>query len=241
MKVFINNRDYLTWTRNLVIHVAEQGHEPIVIDNGSTYPPLLEWYSHVGFRLIRCENLGAYAFWKLGLAKEQSEPFVVTDSDCDITGVPSDWPEVLSEGLKMFPHVSKVGLSWDETTVPTTNPWYRFFHMDEFPEGSGFWHNNLLEGNWHNAPCDTSFALYRPNNSVTIDGVRKGRPYTGIHLPFHISLDPCTEEGKKTVPMTEEIAYYLEHANPGQGWSHAAILFKNMVEEFRRRNGTRVY
>ena len=234
MKIVFNNRNYLTWPKALIELFDRQGHEVIMIDNASTYPPLLEWYTKVGFTVVRLkENLGAYALWRCGfIHKLGREPFVYSDSDYDLSMLPLDWPEVLLEGLDRFPHISKAGLSWDELTVPPENPAYI---QDDMPEKrTGVW-GNILPGEWYNFPCDTSFAVYRGGTGFKIDGVRKFKPYTGVHLPFHIVLEKSKHEGKRSVIMDDEIAYYFENADKGHGKSYTAVRLQGMVTEYRRR------
>ena len=47
--VVINNRNRLTTTRNMVEKLLSLNPDEhiIIIDNESTYPPLLEWYEYI--------------------------------------------------------------------------------------------------------------------------------------------------------------------------------------------------
>lgn len=47
MKVFINNHNLLTWPRGMVNYLLDTPDcTPIIVDEASTYPPLLEWYEN---------------------------------------------------------------------------------------------------------------------------------------------------------------------------------------------------
>lgn len=232
MKIFINNRNYLTWPSIMANQFADQNHEVIFIDNGSTYGPLLDWYSKCSFEIIRLPNLGAQALWISGIANKQKEPFVLSDPDYDLNMIPNDWPEVLLEGLNKFQHVSKVGLSWDESRVPPENPAWIHDKMYQFPNDTSIAWAQGPELGWHNYPCDTSFAIYRPGVPFIIDGLRKGRPYTGIHLPWHITLDPTKNNSKLSIPFNDEIEYYFDHV---ENSSCTRSRIDNMLLEYKRR------
>ena len=55
IKVVINNRNRLTTTKNLVEHLLRLNPEEkiIIIDNKSSYQPLLDWYKEVENYLSR--------------------------------------------------------------------------------------------------------------------------------------------------------------------------------------------
>jgi len=74
IKVVINNRNRLTTTKNLVEHLLRLNPEEkiIIIDNKSTYQPLLDWYKQVEnkVRVIYEDNHGHLAVWSIRLIKE---------------------------------------------------------------------------------------------------------------------------------------------------------------------------
>jgi hypothetical protein len=89
LPVFIISFNRLDCLRKLVawLETAEQA-EPIIIDNASTYPPLLEWLDSMkgAFPIERfTDNRGPYRVWDQRLFERftsQGQPFyVVTDPD----------------------------------------------------------------------------------------------------------------------------------------------------------------
>ena len=216
---------------------ANQNHEVIFVDNESTYQPLLDWYDGCKFQVIRCPNLGKTATWKMGLVNELNEPYVVTDPDYDLSMIPEDWPEVLIEGLKEFTNVNKVGLSWDESKVPPENPAWIADEFYKYPNGTQYAWGHPLPNNFFHRACDTSFAVYRPRTPFKIEGIRKGRPYTGIHLPWHIVLEESKTEGKLSVIFDDEILYYFENCKGVQegGSSYTKGRMKEMIYEYKKR------
>lgn len=246
MRVYINNRDLLTWPREMARVLAGQGHEVIFVDNASTYEPLLDFYAQGDYRVERLkDNVGSIAPWVMLREVEKStDPYVVTDPDLDLSGVPDDWPEALAEGLALFDRSSKVGLSLDDTRVPSRNPAWYADRMCDHPNGHpATWSPSIRRMGEHCDfflyPVDTTFALYRPGRSFTIDGGRAGRPYTARHMPWHIVPEFYLEAERPViqVPMNDELHYYFTHAKQGMGGSISAGRLATMVAEYGRKKG----
>lgn len=218
MKIFISNRNYVSWPRAMAEKFIGEGHEVIILDNASTYIPLLDWYSICGLEIIKLGNNGGHALWTTDIVPTLNEPFVSSDPDYDLSTVPSDWDEVLLEGLKQFPQYNKFGFSWDESKVPPENPAWIEDNFVNHPDGlPATWGNHIkLPNNWYGYANDSSFALQRPHSPDQIGGIRKGRPYTGTHMPWHLTLEPSKDPTKRYVLWDDEIAYYFltcEHSS----------------------------
>lgn len=217
--------------------LANENHEVTFIDNASTYVPLLDWYSTCGLKVIRLSNMGGHAAWAANIVTNLDEPFVVSDPDYDLSAVPSDWDQVLLEGLKQFPQYNKFGFSWDESKVPPENPAWIEDNFRNYPNGlPATWGDQIkLPNNWYGYANDSSFALQRPHSPDEIGGIRKGRPYTGTHLPWHITLEPSIDLTKRYVLCDDEIAYYFltcEHSS----FTWGRFVKYGIIEEYLRRN-----
>lgn len=238
MKIFINNRDYVTWPSAMAELLANQGHEVIFLDNASTWEPLLDWYETCPFEIRRQTNIGPQRSHRQTCMKE-TEPYVLTDPDNDLSMVPEDWPEALLEGLARFPGLPKCGLSFDMSRVPQEN--YAYEHVQRLcpkdnPEKGLMvtWGGMHPEGDFMNYPVDTSFAVYKPKIPFSIGGLMKARPYTGLHLPFHLVLEPSADPTKLSVIIDDETAYYHKNAtSPSSTRVHLAPV----IEEYYRRKG----
>lgn len=118
--VIINNRDLLTWTSNMLAKIKQLNSvgEIYIVDNGSTYQPLLAWYETKPCNIIRLNNLGQHAPWLCGLVAKLGTPYVVTDSDLDISNLPLDL------FLDCFIVIKRIFfLFWKEHIIRiTTNP-----------------------------------------------------------------------------------------------------------------------
>jgi hypothetical protein len=213
VKVFINNRDRLTWTRGLAETVAREPRcEVVIVDNASTYPPLLDWYEQCPFRVVRLtRNLGHEAPWESGVVADEAGPlYAVTDPDLDLSGVPGDWLDVLASGLATYPVVAKVGLSLAISDLPVDVPLRR-----EVLEWEGTaWTNRLDERFWI-ARVDTTFALYAGARVRTGQprwrdrALRAAPPYTARHLPWYLTSESITDEER----------YYLRHSAARSHWT----------------------
>lgn len=214
------------------------GHEVTMIDCASTYPPLLDWYNTIekgtDIKLVRLPNLGCRAAWIGKVVTHLREPYVASDPDYDLSMIPKDWPEVLMEGLHRYPEHVKFGLSWDESQVPQENPAWTLDEFDKYPQGLPRMWQRPLPGGWQDHPTDTSFALYRHSDMSGINGIRKDRPYTGVHMPWHITLDPAKDPSKRYVLMDDEIYYYFTHV---ENSSCTVGRLTAMLAEYKRRKG----
>ena len=76
----------------------------IIVDNNSTYEPLLEWYATNPCEVIRLnENMNQSAPWLIGIPFDRKyEYYVVTDPDLDLSNVPKDCLNVLKEKLEKY-------------------------------------------------------------------------------------------------------------------------------------------
>lgn len=208
VKCYINNRDRFTWTKNIVREIVRLGGEPIIIDNASTYPPLLSWYQSCDCRVVRLgDNVGARAPWISGtLERELSdgELYVATDPDLDLSRVPDDALSVLVRGLDKY-DVRKAGLSLEINDVPQALlSTQQINGKTLFQIESAYWKERLDHQFWQ-APVDMTFALYRHNTAkmgwAAMDksfpsGVRADRPYTARHLPWYRTESDLDEEDR---------------------------------------------
>ncbi len=202
--IFIIMHDLLSWPRAMVEYLSLMPEAlPILVDNASTYPPLLEYYESCPYEVIRLtENMGHHAPWAADLITSRANDlYVVTDPDLDLSHVPLDMLVRLEAGLRAHPTVSKAGLSIEIKDIPFDFPKRKEVLGWETP----FWERPVGE-RWYDAPLDTTFALYSIQKGWPggfMGAIRAARPYTVRHLPFY--LTPGN--------LTDEYRYYMEHAS----------------------------
>ncbi len=194
--ILINCRDRVSSLRDLVSWLERAGHERIVmVDNDSTYEPLLEYYDTTPHLVVRLGmNVGPTAIWETGILESLGceDGYVVTDSDIvpdDAT--PFDALPRFAELLARHPEVDKVGFGLRLDDIPAG---YRF-HDDVLAWEAKFWSDEIEPGVFR-AEIDTTFALYRPTvRSHGYSALRTGPPYVARHVPWYAdSSDPSEEE-----------------------------------------------
>ena len=87
--IIINNFNRLTTLKELIAALCQRGYRHIyILDNASTYPPLLDYYATCPFEVIRLDaNLGFKALWKSGMYKRFCHDYYVHDMPMSSTYV----------------------------------------------------------------------------------------------------------------------------------------------------------
>lgn len=208
--VVINNRNRYTYLLRLIGWLEEAGMKKIIIlDNDSTYPPLLGYYARTPHRVVKLgANVGHHALWKSELYKEiESGFYIYTDPDMvPVDDCPKDLVAYLLRQLAKYSPIEKIGIGLKIDDLPD-----HYSGKQKVLEWeSRYWTLPVADG-IYNAEVDTTFALYRPftNGAQWVaPAYRTGPPYIAYHLPWYEnSADPG-----------EENAYYAKHVR--QGASH---------------------
>ena len=200
--VVINNRDLFTWPKKMLdkIKILDNVGDIYIVDNGSTYEPLLEWYDSKPCDIIKVDNLGHTAPWLCGLVDSFNSPYVVTDPDLDIDNIPNNTLVYLNYILNIFSDVGKIGLSLDWESVTSDLEYYQHMRKFYYPIFS----ENPIFPNVYNLPVDTTFAIYN-RKEYFIGGYSIDGEYKAGHLPWYL-----TKKGRET---NEEFLYYLNNSN----------------------------
>ncbi len=216
--VYVTNRDRLTAIRPLAGWLAQlPGAEPVILDNGSTYPPLLDWYARecpVPVLLLP-GNFGPRACWAAeGFVRPpRSGYYVATDGDLLIHGCPADVLDVLRGGLERYPDVCKVGLNEWWHDMPADHPMRPSVEAYLGP----FW-QRCRDGFWWEGNIDLTFAMYRGGAPACAYGpaLRADYPYVCRQAVWYMDLDHLPEDER----------YYLDHLDeqftPGCVWTPMA-------------------
>lgn len=202
----------LTIPKKLAESLADTGCEPILIDNGSSYPPLLEWYKNCPFKVHDLkQRYGERVFWDSKLFEQYNdEYYIVTDHDLDITNVPNDYVEKLIQGLQN-PNITKCGLSLELDDLPNTE-----YGNDAKKFELKYWQEKDYLGNYV-AGVDTTFAMYdRKRQGIGWDygdkfyqATRLPKPYSAKHMPWYLN--------EKSLELDDEEKYY--HTGCVNFWS----------------------
>ena len=183
--IIVNNRDRLNPLRQLIGWLERAGQRDIyIVDNDSTYPPLLAYYRRSPYTVIRLgENVGHVAAWTRGIVEQvaANRYYVVTDPDIvPVKYCPINVIDHFHALLDRYPDRFKVGFGLKIDDLPAH---YRFAAEVKVWEGQ-FWAKEVEPG-VYDAPIDTTFALYRPGSPHHASALRTGEPYVARHTPWY--------------------------------------------------------
>lgn len=198
--IVINCRDRVASLAQLVSWLEGIGQQRIaLVDNASTYPPLLEYYERSPHTVIRLgDNVGQLAPWLVGIVGSHVRPdewYVETDPDViPVEKCPADALDVFRAAMERYPSAAKAGFGLKIDDLPR-----HYRHAEEVRRWeSQFWRHRLNPGEdppLYAAPIDTTFAMYRPGALPTLDtGIRTGGHYVARHTAWYVDSDRLDDE-----------------------------------------------
>jgi hypothetical protein len=210
--VFINCRDRVTPLLPLLDYLERAGCEQVyLLDNDSTYPPLLEYYEQTPHNVIRLgENRRHKSFWESGLLEELGVRGQYVFSDPDLIPIeecPLDAIGYFAEVLERYPAYPKAGFGLKIDDLPD----HFGMKADVIAWESRFWHR-LIAPRLYEAPIDTTFALYRSAEHAPRFAIRTGFPYLVRHTTWYLDSENLPEEHR----------YYIERAR-ATSWSRESM------------------
>ena len=205
--IFINARDRIGVMKQQIDWLLDAGYTNIIIlDNNSTYPPLLEYYKSLQSDkrirgILMNQNLGFKSIWKSGIIEllDIKTPYVYTDPDVvPIDSCPKNVVQLLLKILKKSPLIKKVGLGlvYDDIT---------FYDKAKHQENEKHYYDYTDIGkNLYYVQVDTTFALYINCRHYNLRfSMRTLGDMMARHLPWYFDYDNLPEDEQ----------YYLDHAD----------------------------
>lgn len=169
-----------------------------IIDNASTYPPLLEWYKEIekDVKLIRHDtNRGPWCFFYSGIhANVQSDHYVYSDADLELNPeMPYNWQEIMYEYL--YKYNRKPSLALRLSDVPDSD----IKKHITFHQGVCWYETD--EPDVYKAVTDMTFSFDAKVRGYRYESVRLAGKFECRHMPWYLDFDNLPEEEK----------YYLDH------------------------------
>lgn len=194
--IIINNFNRLTYLTRVVDALQARGYENLyVIDNASTYEPLLDYYRDSKLRVFYLSmNVGYLALWRTSIYRNFTHNYYAyTDPDIEpVEDCPADFMSHFKCVLDRFPQVSKVGFGLKIDDLPA-----HYALGGEVVKHEVQFHMQTAGPGLFAAPIDTTMALYRPKavGGWWLNGIRTAEPYVARHLPWYAdSANPTDEE-----------------------------------------------
>jgi hypothetical protein len=205
--VIINNRNLFTWVVEMVnkIKTYEGVGEIIIIDNGSDYPPLLEWYQTNPCTIHRAENIGHTAPWQILGDVITNSDYVITDADMGLLDTPSDTLLYLKDNMDSS-GLDKIGLGLNWGIVKEDSLYYN--HIQSYEKNR--WDSAHINNIYTDIAIDTTFALYKKGTPYFVGGASTTYPYVARHYPW--------EFNQETYENNEEFKYYIKNANTSSSY-----------------------
>lgn len=212
--IIINNRDLYTWPKKMVekIKTLNGVGDIFIVDNGSTYEPLLDWYETKPCEIIKVDNLGHTSPWLCGLVEKLGTPYVLTDPDLDISNIPLDTLEYLNFILNIFSDKGKIGLALDWERVTPDLEYYNHMRNLYYP----VYNSPPVFPNVYNFSIDTTFALYN-KKEYFIGGYSVYGDYKAGHLPWYLTKEEREND--------KEFSNYLNN-------SDNSCSYKNFIKNY---------
>lgn len=192
--IFIPNRNSLTFLRNIVQKLECFTDNIYVVDLGSTYPPLLEYYEneyrHFLIHETSCKD-GPFCIYSHP-AVPKSGRFIITDPDIDLNpNLPCDFIEIMDE-MALEWNAYKVGFALDRRDINESILHRSGVTIHEREDR--FWQDRVMSEEYevYRAAVDTTFSLtdmnLLPSGHQCIESdttcLRIAGNFTARHLPW---------------------------------------------------------
>lgn len=194
--IIINNRNRYTFLKQMIEQLQSFGYKNIyVLDNDSSYPPLLEYYKTIPAKVIFLKkNVGYKALWETDVFEQfknkyyvYSDPDILLQHDC-----PKDFVYILYKFLIKYSGKEKVGVALKIDDLPD-----HYLNKQEAIKNESIFWQNELEKDVYDAMVDTTLALYKPlafGNAEECEAIRVGGKLAAQHLTWYLNSSNLPEE-----------------------------------------------
>jgi len=197
--IIINNFNRLSTTKKLADDLSKLGYTNIhILDNNSTYPPLLEWYNECPYIVERLKsNLGQLSIYNSGYINKFSGWVAYSDSDIELNPyTPKGVIETMVKIAEKY-ELLKVGLALRIDDLPATR-----YGLYVKREEQKFW-NQEVACEIYKAHVDTTFSVIQVGQPFTYEAYRIAGNFTARHIPWYLDYEN----------LSEEDIYYIEHCS----------------------------
>ncbi len=223
MTIIIMSWNWLTSLQRQCEFFTGCGHQVVIVDNMSTYPPLLEWLKTCPYKVVSTSGIQLSTYnrfvWEIpNLLADVGNYYCVTDSDLCFDGVPKDFCDVLIGDIERSEGILKSGLSIRIEDLP------RNIYADRYREAEKNNWGSIDSHGFYGIPVDTTMAIYSKERCNNLDKMwrpegsrvpenfldnfyffrshRSPEPYTCKHLPWYMDIEKLSEEEQYMIKVS---------------------------------------
>ena len=212
--IIINNFNRLQYLVQQIDWLLNAGHTNIhIIDNGSTYDPLLRFYNKCPATVYMLnKNVGHESLWKTHLHQRFGKYYhVYTDPDVlPDENTPIDFMYYFKSLLDKYPAINKVGFGLHINDLPDYYP-----KKQEVINWESKMYTDEIESSVYKSKIDTTFALYRPESFLQCwdSTLRTGGNYMLKHMPWY----------ENPLYPNEETLFYMNAMSKASSWYNTVL------------------
>jgi len=205
--IFIISYNQYTFVKSMVEQLLNYSSNIYIIDNKSTYPPLVNYLKSIEDKvniLYMDKNYGHTVYMRDEIIKLCGDKYIITDPDLLLNpNLPQNFIDILSELSDQY-EINRIGFALDITNNINTNlilgNSYNNKNVIEWE--SQFWENRINNSNYelYNAAIDTTFVLINKKYNYQYTGIRVAGNFTCTHIPWLNNYD--------TILLDGELDYY---------------------------------
>lgn len=218
--VIVYNR---IWCLEKCLKSLEYTGQPVILlNNGSDYPPCIEWINKIRgrYEVIDMERVNntieLYANIRNGVGiwkqkhGEQIDAYIITDPDIELENPKLPWIHTLLRCLQKHSGVVAVGPNLRTDDIPDYYPLKQKTLCDESKNHINNWFK------WENvrikhSRIDTTFAMYRKDyikEGPEIKALRIDAPYCARHLDWYLHPKKLTHDQIHYFKASKDITHY---------------------------------
>ncbi len=197
--VMIIGYNQYTYISNMVNQLKELTNDIVIIDNNSTFEPLLDYYSNeYNYTLLKMDsNIGHKVYESKFVSNIFGDLFIITDPDLEFN---SKLPKtILSDFIKISNQykAGRVGMAI-EIDTPQIRSELKYAGIPIKTWEGQFWKNKIKDSKYelYNAAIDTTFCLLNTKYNRFGLSIRVAGNYVCKHLPWYYNFHTKLLEGE---------------------------------------------
>lgn len=193
--VAIISYNWYTFTKQMVDQLKRFTKDIVILDNKSTFPPLLDYHQEYDHTLFKFDqNYGHLCWFKVKKLREIfGDTFIITDPDLLLNpDTPQDFMKTMYELYFKLGNskIDRLGLAlYIDKTMPKPAEWESQYWRHRI-----FWEGRP-EIELYKANVDTTFCIVNVNR-LTVSAFRIAGNFTAKHIPWHEGWKDQLVEGE---------------------------------------------